>query len=63
MIKYRFLFASLVLVAAISCSSDNPGDDPNKGGQGGGESSVTDVRTVKSALTVDITTDKACYAP
>lgn len=63
MIKYRYLFASLVLVAAISCSSDNPGDDPNKGGQGGGESSVTDVRTVKSALTVDITTDKACYAP
>ena len=34
MIKYRYLFASLVLVAAISCSSDNPGDDPNKGGQG-----------------------------
>ena len=66
MINYKYILTSLVLCAATtcSCSSDEPGDgSETKPDQGGGESSVTDVRTVKSSLTVDLSTDRACYTP
>lgn len=55
------LLASLALTASVGCSDDDPGkgDTPGGGASGG----VTDVRTVKSSLIVDLATDKACYAP
>ena len=45
-----------------SCSKDN--DETGGGNGGGGETGgVTDVTPVTSDLTVNLTTDKACYRP
>ena len=49
--------------ACGSSGNSEPAPNPNPGPSGGEENSVTDVITVKSNLMVDLSTDKACYAP
>lgn len=63
--KMNLLFAGILAMGAACGSSgnDEPVPNPNPGPSGGEENSVTDVITVKSNLMVDLSTDKACYAP
>lgn len=58
------VFSTIVIVCLLaSCSKSN--DDTGGGNTGGGDETggVTDVTPVTSSLTVNITTDKACYKP
>lgn len=63
--KMNLLFAGILAMGAACSSSgnDEPAPNPNPGPSGGEENTVTDVTTVKSNLMVDLSTDKACYAP
>lgn len=49
------------IAAALLCFSCN--DDNNAANPGGASGSVTTVTSVKSDLTVNLSTDKACYKP
>ena len=58
--EHRAAFRPMFFLA--SCSKDN--DETGGGNGGGGETGgVTDVTPVTSDLTVNLTTDKACYKP
>lgn len=58
----RFLIGLTVLVAA--CSNNEPDTPkPNPGDDNKPQTGVTDVTTIKSDLTVDLSTDKSCYKP
>lgn len=59
--KY-IVYAMAAMFFLASCSKDN--DETGGGNGGGGETGgVTDVTPVTSDLTVNLTTDKACYKP
>ena len=59
--KY-IVYAMAATFFLASCSKDN--DETGGGNGGGGETGgVTDVTPVTSDLTVNLTTDKACYRP
>ena len=59
--KY-IIYAMAAMFFLASCSKDN--DETGGGNGGGGETGgVTDVTPVTSDLTVNLTTDKACYKP
>ena len=59
--KY-IVYAMTAMFFLASCSKDN--DETGGGNGGGGETGgVTDVTPVTSDLTVNLTTDKACYKP
>lgn len=59
--KY-IIYAMAAMFFLASCSKDN--DETGGGNGGGGETGgVTDVTPVTSDLTVNLTTDKACYRP
>lgn len=64
MTKMNLMLACL-MVTTMACS--DPKEEPGKGSgdnNGGGTSgAVTEVTPVKSNLIVDLSTDKACYAP
>ena len=52
----------MVALLLVACSKES--DDTGSGTGGGGESGgVTEVTPVTSDLTVNLTTDKACYRP
>lgn len=63
MSKMNILLSCLLLFASAcgSVGNDEPARDPNQSGNV--DNSVTDVIAVKSNLMVDLSTDKACYAP
>lgn len=62
MVKMNMLSIGLLMMAAACGSSGN--DEPNKPNPTPGEDNkVTDVATVKSNLSVGLSTDRACYAP
>ncbi len=61
--KMNLLAIGALAAVTAACSSDEPNPNPNPNPEGGGETTVTDVRPVKSNLQIDLTTDKAVYAP
>lgn len=61
--KMNILPLGLLLLSAAcgSSSNDEPTPDPVPGESG--SNTVTDVTTIKSNLTLNLSTDKVCYAP
>lgn len=62
----KSLYAAALVLMLIACGNDNsePSGGGEKPGTGGNETGgVTDVTPVTSSLTVELSTDKACYAP
>lgn len=58
-----FYLLFIVLFALMSCGNDN-NDPTDDGGSTGGETNrVTEVTQVTSDLTLNLSTDKACYEP
>lgn len=59
----KIFYTVAVIFFCMACSDDN--DDSGGGGNGGGGEvgRVTEVIPVISDLTVNLTTDKACYKP
>ena len=58
------LTALAALLAMAACSNDNgPSDTPETPGGGGNEGGVSEVIKVMSDLTLELSTDKACYSP
>lgn len=58
------LTALAALLAMAACSNDNgPSDTPETSGGGGNEGGVSEVIKVMSDLTLELSTDKACYSP
>ena len=58
----KIVYTTMVALLLVACSKES--DDTGSGTGGGGESGgVTEVTPVTSDLTVNLTTDKACYRP
>lgn len=58
----KIVYTTMVALLLVACSKES--DDTGSGTGGGGESGgVTEVTPVTSDLTVNLTTDKACYLP
>lgn len=56
----KIVYTTLVALLLVACSKDDTGSGTGGGGESGG---VTEVTPVTSDLTVNLTTDKACYRP
>ena len=56
----KIVYTTLVAVLRVACRKDDTGSGTGGGGESGG---VTEVTPVTSDLTVNLTTDKACYWP
>lgn len=58
-----FIAGLALLTAACSNGNDDPAKEPSPTPGGGPSGGVSDVTAITSDLSVDITTDKACYLP
>ncbi len=61
--KKRNILSVGVAMVAVACSGSKDEPKPNPTPSEGGEGGVSEVVAVKSDLRLDLSTDKACYAP
>ncbi len=57
----KIVYTTMVALLLVACSKES--DDTGSGTGGGESGGVTEVTPVTSDLTVNLTTDKACYRP